>query len=203
MKIPVFGEGGIITTLVGVVCFALGWIVKHRVAKAEICKLEDEAIKCQSEILSEVQLCRKKYREDCVVCDALAEKLLQQIRISSEINELKTSREVFCSFLLKKVIPAYVDYVEYAALRFRMNSNDLEYLYTIEVVRELRRFVSWLQIINHTVFVDKLMLELTTVDTAIMKHFYFLASKLPRSKRSSAEYFREAIDLVIKAGDIT
>src|SRR3954466_3100086 len=103
--------GFIVSALTGISGFLLG-LWKNR---AEIAKLNSESVKNAGDFLKTVQERSEKYNGHCEDCKPLA-RALSDAYDQATATELDGHRESLCSQLFNKVVPAYLNDLEFRQL---------------------------------------------------------------------------------------
>jgi hypothetical protein len=176
----------------------IGWILNQWRLSAEIAKLKQETIKFAGENLSKVQEKRMAYNNACVDCKLIAVRLIDELK--SQAATIVSIREELCTALCSKVIPLYVDLIEWENL---LNKNKPEKLKILmdDVVAELRRHKEWIRIINNSQFVNDKKLTPLKVSKRTLSPFMQLLEDLSSKDKSTVEpLLRNVVNEIISEG---
>jgi hypothetical protein len=146
--------GFIVSALTGLSGFLLG-LWKNR---AEIAKLNSESVKNAGDFLKTVQERSETYNRHCEDCKPLV-RALADAYAHATATELDGHRESLCSHMFNKVVPAYLNDLEFKQLHCHQLHNgdpDMLMILVNDATDELKRFLHWRKIINAQALIDKL-----------------------------------------------
>lgn len=168
----------------------IGWCLKlwHQKAtidhlNAEKMKFIQDEIKCAGDNLERRQEKRRAYNNSCEECKQ--EALLLIKKIDDNDNSLKETRESLCTILFNKVIPSYIELIEWEHLLYRDNPDKIRTLIAEDVIVELRRYIVWIRSININVFTHKMKLSPAKVNKRTLNPFLLLINDFPKKENDT------------------
>jgi hypothetical protein len=143
-----------VATIVGFI----GWIIGVQRSSAEIAALKSQIITNEGQILQSAQQARSHFDGCAIRCGVIAKEIIDAVKGQAPNAVLDSAREALAACLLNETIPAFLCKVEWAGMHLKsMRVSPDRYVELLDdTIDELRRFKSWLQVINH----QKLLTEL-------------------------------------------
>lgn len=176
LHVGVFLLGGIIA-----------WIIKRQLdittikkQREEISKLEAEAAKFAGDNLYRMQQARNEYNDACKVCGEKAKEISLMLRDSSEdLSLIQKTRNDFGTELSHRAFPHLSSHVEWQCLQRKTNSKAMVSYIRTDVIPELERLQSWVEIMNMPVFTTKMSLSPLKIQQRTLRPFLDLVQSIP------------------------
>ncbi|MCK6468223.1 MAG: hypothetical protein L6Q53_08545 [Candidatus Brocadia sinica] len=149
---------------------------------AEIRKLNAEEIKLAGDILREVQRSRDAYSNACTACGEYGKKMIALLQEHGDYAAITEQRNEFGKTLGQRAIPALCSLVEWQALSRKTDTSALIAYIREDVVPELGRLQSWVQIVNLPVFTQAMSLSPLQIQERTMRPFFDLVRFVPEDR---------------------
>lgn len=151
---------------------------------AEVRKLNAEEVKLAGDNLREIQRSRDTYSEACRLCGDHAKEIIKLLRGSRDKMQICKQRDDFGAALSHHAFPALCSQVEWQSLSRKSDTSALIDYIRSDVVPEIERLRSWVQIINTHIFTQEMSLAPLQIQERTMRPFRDLLRFIPEDRHT-------------------
>ena len=179
--------GKTITLILFVVGLVISFFLGLWRNRYEVQSLKSQIVSNVASVLLDMQRARHTYDECSARCGRLAHDLREHIGKKSSRQEIDDVRETLCACLLNETIPAFLSDVEWQHVDRQAKGDPDELMVVVsDAAEELRRFRSWVDVINHPVLLEHLQRRPAKIQRRSLRPFSRVVEKFPPTIRNNA-----------------
>lgn len=193
-------------SMVGIVAFftllggVVGWILSSLKNAADIRKLKSETANNIATFIVRIQDRHQEYVDACVQCGNLARKINHEIKGQQDLTKLCTLREQLSHVFLNTAVVKLHQYIELECERYKKKQSDLRDILDHVLISDIRKFTSWIEVINHPNLLSHLHVNAARIDRGWVDPFYRHAQHVGhRRRRQYHERIKAELEKFLKS----